>query len=141
MAKAKQPAVPPVQAIMAASWRQEPAKHDYPAAGNYLGLIADPALVKQIIAGLQKQPVTQHRANDILRAANLNLLSLDDASVRRDLSKLIAGEQWAPVLLVRGDVQRGLPLTIADGYHRVCASYHLSEDTPVPCQMLDLPLQ
>lgn len=140
MAKSKDPVLS-VQSMMDAKWRQKAAKHDFPAAGNYLGLLADSGLVNQIVAGLEKMPVTQHRANDILRAANLSLLPMDDPSVRRDLSKLIAGEQWAPVLLVRGDIQKGLPLTIADGYHRVCASYHLSEDTPVPALLLDLPLQ
>ena len=30
---------------------------------------------------------------------------------------------------------KGTPLWVADGYHRVCASYHLDEKTPVPCRM------
>jgi hypothetical protein len=30
----------------------------------------------------------------------------------------------------------GAPLWIADGYHRVCASYHLNEKTPVPCRII-----
>ena len=119
-------------------WRSEPAKHAYPAAANYLGLIADPATVKALVAALQKQTVSHYRANDILRAARLPLLALEDPSVRRDLGKLTAGESWAPVLMVRGDVLHDFPLTIADGYHRVCASYHLSEDTPDPCQIVDL---
>jgi len=29
---------------------------------------------------------------------------------------------------------------IADGYHRVCASYHLDEDTEIPCRLVDLPV-
>lgn len=29
----------------------------------------------------------------------------------------------------------GVPLWVADGYHRVCASYHLDEKTQVPCRM------
>jgi len=43
------------------------------------------------------------------------------------------------VLLVRGDLRTGVALQIADGYHRVCASYHLSEDTEIPCRIIDLP--
>ena len=125
--------------LLAVRWRAVPAKHDYPAAANYLGLIADPGTVKDLVANLQKQPVVHYRANDILRAARLALLPLEDPSVRRDLGKLTAGESWAPVLMIRGNVLRDFPLTIADGYHRVCASYHLSEDTPVPCQIVDLP--
>lgn len=126
--------------LIAVRWRSQPAKHDYPAAANYLGLIADDKGVQALVADLQKQPVTHARANDILRAARLPLLPLEDPSVRRDLGKLTAGESWAPVLMIRGDIRHDFPLTIADGYHRVCASYHLSEDTPVPCQIVDLPL-
>jgi hypothetical protein len=137
MAKKSVPAPAPLGQVR---WRPEPAKHDYPAAANYLGLIADPDTVKALVAALQKQPVSHYRANDILRAARLPLLALEDPSVRRDLGKLTAGESWAPVLMIRGDILRDSPLTIADGYHRVCASYHLSEDTPVPCQIVDLPM-
>ena len=27
------------------------------------------------------------------------------------------------------------PLTVADGYHRICASYHLDEDADIPCRI------
>ena len=32
-------------------------------------------------------------------------------------------------------------LTIADGYHRICASYHLDENEDIPCRMVDLPTE
>ena len=122
-------------------WLNDVVEHDYPSAANYLGLIADPKTVTALEASLRKAPIEMHRANDILRAANLDLLTLDDASVRRDLSNVMGGERWSPVLVVRGDVLAGVPLTIADGYHRVCASYHLSEDTYIPCKIADLPVK
>lgn len=131
---------PTTEQMVKARWRQEPAKHDYPAAATYLSLLADPKTVDAIVKSLAKQPVLQFRANDVLRAARLPLLPLEDRSVERDLAKLVAGESWAPVLLVRGDILRDYPLTIADGYHRVCASYHMSEDTTVPCQIVELPV-
>jgi hypothetical protein len=28
-------------------------------------------------------------------------------------------------------------MTIADGYHRVCASYHLDENADIPCHLVD----
>jgi hypothetical protein len=28
-----------------------------------------------------------------------------------------------------------VPLTIADGFHRICASYHLDEDADIPCRI------
>jgi hypothetical protein len=29
-------------------------------------------------------------------------------------------------------------MTTADGYHRICASYHLDEDADIPCRIVDL---
>src|SRR5437588_12233113 len=37
-----------------------------------------------------------------------------------------------PGKLARGEIASQIPLTIADGYHRICASYHLDEDAPIP---------
>jgi hypothetical protein len=28
---------------------------------------------------------------------------------------------------------------VADGYHRICASYYLDENTDIPCKIADLP--
>ena len=53
-------------------------------------------------------------------------------------AKVKRGESLSPVLLVRGEMRRGVPLTIADGYHRVCASYHLDENADIPCHLADL---
>ena len=35
-------------------------------------------------------------------------------------------------------IEQGLPLTIADGYHRVCASYYTSDDANIPARLVDL---
>lgn len=132
---AKKPPAPTV-----VQWASEPAKHDYPSAGNYLSLVADEALTNELVDRLEKAPTIFHRANDILRAANLPLLPIDDFRVRTDLSKIVAGDILSPVLIIRGDILRGYPTTIADGYHRVCASYHLSEGTYIPCRIAELPV-
>ncbi len=51
---------------------------------------------------------------------------------------ILEGSGEVCVFLVRGELgQRSL--TIADGYHRVCASYHLDEDADIPCRIVDLP--
>jgi hypothetical protein len=73
-----------------------------------------------------------------LRASQLPLLPADDAEVRKDLTKANDGEKLSPVLLVRGELG-AWPLTVADGYHRICASYHLSDDADIPDRMADLP--
>ncbi|MCU1495548.1 MAG: hypothetical protein JWO62_3312, partial [Acidimicrobiaceae bacterium] len=75
--------------------------------------------------------ITLYAAKDILRAAGLTLLGADDSEVAADLEKVKLGTQLSPVLLVQG-----IPLWVADGYHRVCASYHLDEKSRVPCRIV-----
>lgn len=122
-------------------WLKDVVEHDYPSAANYLGLIADGHTVSELVSALQEAKIEMHRANDVLRAARLDLLPLDDPSVKRDLAKVLTGSKWSPVLVIRGDILKNAPLTIADGYHRVCASFHLSEDTYIPCRIVDLPVR
>ncbi len=88
---------------------------------------------------LSQAPTVTQAAKDILRAAGLPLLPVDDPEVAKDVKKVAAGQALSPVLLVRGDLAAGRPLQIADGYHRVCASYHLNEDTEIPCRIADTP--
>lgn len=121
------------------TWASEPAKHDYPAAASYLRLIAHPSLVDVLTALLSQAPTVEQHAKDILRAARLPLLPVDDAAVVKELKEVANGVALSPILLVRGDVATGVPLHIADGYHRVCASYHLSENTNIPCRLVSLP--
>ena len=49
-----------------------------------------------------------------------------------------AGKPLSPVLIVRGELTRGIPALIADGYHRVCASGYLDENTEIPCRIVGL---
>ncbi len=117
-------------------WKDEPDEHDYPAAASYLALIGDPVTVSLLVDALRSAPVERHKAKDILRASGLAQLPIDNVHVAKDVDKVKSGRPLSPVLLVRGDVERGLPLQIADGYHRVCASYHLDEDTDIPCRVV-----
>ncbi|MGC2652079.1 MAG: hypothetical protein WA317_00430 [Mycobacterium sp.] len=116
-------------------WKTEPDDQDYPAAGDYLGLLADAATVGNLVAGLKSAPVVYKKAKDILRAARLQLLPVDNPHVKSDLRKIKKDKALSPILLIRGDLGSGLPLQVADGYHRVCASYHTDENTDIPCRM------
>lgn len=120
-------------------WADAPAKHDYPAAASYLRLTLDPPLVQALTDRLEKAPTVRQHAKDILRASRLPLLPANDPEVAKDLKRAAAGKALSPILLVRGDVGTDRALQIADGYHRVCASYHLDENTEVPCRLVDLP--
>jgi hypothetical protein len=118
-------------------WRDQPDEHDYPAAASYLNLVCDPTEVQRVVAALKEAPIEHHQAKDLLRASGLALLPPENAHVAGDLAKIRRGEALSPILLMRGDFRRGAPLTVADGYHRVCASYHLDENADIPCQLVD----
>ncbi len=121
------------------TWKAEPDPHDYPAAASYLSLIATSAQVRDLIEQLKAAPVGHYKAKDMLRASGLALLAPDNPHAATDLAKVTNAKALSPVLLVRGDVTRGIALQIADGYHRVCASYHLDENTDTPCRITDHP--
>ncbi|WP_166906832.1 hypothetical protein [Mycobacterium sp. DL440] len=121
---------------MAVKWLDSPEEHDYDAAADYLSLIAQASAVTDTVAALKKAEVVYRKAKDILRAAGLPLLPETNAHVRADLSKISSGKALSPILLVRGEVAGNVPLQIADGYHRVCASYVTDENTPIPCQLV-----
>ena len=126
--------------MAAVIWENAPDAHDYPAASQYLSLlVAEPTLREELVAQLKAAPVAHYKAKDLLRASQLALLTSDNVHVMADLRKIRKGRPLSPVLLVRGDLLRGFPLQIADGYHRVCASYYTDENTDIPCRMIDLP--
>ena len=119
-------------------WLEKPEAHDFPAAADYLALIADSDIVNELTQGLQTGTIVHKKAKDILRAAQLSLLSVDNPHVAADLAKIKKGNPLSPILVVRGDLATGVPLQIADGYHRVCASYHTDENTDIPVVLASL---
>jgi hypothetical protein len=121
---------------MGVKWLDEPEDHDYDAAADYLGMLAEPAVVAATVAALKAAKPVQRKAKDILRAAQLALLPENNAHVRADLAKIGDGKRLSPILLVRGRYEHNVPMQVADGYHRVCASYLTDENTPIPCRLV-----
>jgi hypothetical protein len=119
-------------------WLEKPEPHDFPAASDYLDMLAEPHIVKQLTEKLQGGTVVHKKAKDILRAAQLQVLPKDNSHVTADLAKIKDGQALSPILLVRGDYATGVPLQIADGYHRVCASYYTDENTDIPVVLVSL---
>jgi uncharacterized protein (DUF1015 family) len=113
-------------------WTTEPEDHDFPAAVNYLSLIYPVATAEEIVSRLKSSETIRKKAKDILRASQLPLLPKDNLHVKQDLQKVKNGKKLSPILLVRAD-----KLIIADGYHRACSIYYLSEDEEVPCRIVD----
>lgn len=118
-------------------WKNEPDDHDYPAAADYLSLVVSPTAATQLIRRLRAARVVRRKAKDLLRAAQLPVLPPENMHVAKDLEKVRTGNLLSPVLVVRGRLGGGLPLTVADGYHRICASWHLDEDADIPCRIAD----
>jgi hypothetical protein len=117
-------------------WLPDPEDRHVRAAEDYLTLLADGASVALAIAALRSTENVTRKANDVLRASGLPVLPKDDPHVARDLMAAQAGQSLSPVLLVRGEIDRGLPLTIADGYHRLSACYHIDENVEVQCRIV-----
>lgn len=113
-------------------WKDQPEEKDFPAARTFLSLLLERSQAENLAKALEQSTELEYfMAKDILRASGLALLPADDKEVAKDLGKVKAGTRLSPVLLVRGT-----PLWVADGYHRVCASYHLDENAEIPCKIV-----
>ena len=119
-------------------WKEQPDPHDYPAAQDYLSLVMSDERAEATVNRLQEAVLIRRKAKDLLRASGLPLLPKSNFHVAADLRKVKSGRRLSPVLLVRGDAWTGRPLIIADGYHRICASYHIGEDSAIPCRLADV---
>ena len=120
-------------------WQEDPEEHDFPAAADYLSLLSPGGEVAKVVEALRSAETVHQKAKDLLRASRLGLLPADNVHVKKDLAKVAAGKRLSPVLLVRGRGDKSVPLTVADGYHRICASHHLDEDADVPCRLVAWP--
>ena len=117
-------------------WLPKPEKHDFQAAEDYLSLIMSAKRAAEYRKRLSaaRNDITLRKAKDILRASRLDLLGEDHKHVASDLRKAASGAALSPILLLRGDDEN--PLIVADGYHRVCASYWIDENTDIPCVLV-----
>lgn len=113
-------------------WYPDPQDHDFPAAFDYLSLLYPEEIAKEIVERLKKVSTIKKKAKDILRASELRLLPPDNYHVKENIQKVKRGKKLSPILLVRDG-----KLIIADGYHRACSIYYLSEDLEVPCRITD----
>src|SRR5215831_13343070 len=111
-------------------WLRDPEVHDFPAALDYLELQYTRQEATRFVTALKRVPTITKKAKDVLRAAGLPRLGPDNIHVKENLRKVRKGRKLSPVLLVEDR-----RLVIADGYHRVCAIYELSEDLEIPCRL------
>ncbi|HEY0748007.1 MAG TPA: hypothetical protein VGD63_15010 [Steroidobacteraceae bacterium] len=117
-------------------WKKAPEAQDYEGARNYLLLMYSEAKSNKLIVKLRKAKTITRAAKDLLRASDLPLLGTDDSHVDEDLKRISKAKALPPVLLIRGDHLRGVPLLVADGYHRICAICHYDESAPIACRLI-----
>ena len=115
------------------AWKNKPEQKDFDGALAYLNLVYPKSKADELVRALGKVKVIEHTAKDLLRASALPLLDREEPHVDADLQKIRKGKTLPPVLLVRGDADEGVPLTVADGYHRICAICYFDENAPVAC--------
>jgi len=113
-------------------WLKEPEEHDFPASLDYLELLFEPEAAAGLVTQLRQAKTIQKKAKDLFRASRLPLLPRDNIHVKENLKKVKNKKKLSPILLVRGKER----LIIADGYHRLCCSYYLTEDLEVPCRLV-----
>ncbi len=116
------------------NWLAEPEEQDYPAAASYLSLLYAPDRVEDMVSALRSATVTRFKAKDIFRASGLSLLGISNSHVEKDRKKIANGKALSPLLLVRNEALG--KVVIADGYHRLCAIYSLSEDEWIHCKIV-----
>ena len=94
-----------------------------------------PQLAATTLVNTLRAPTVHYQAKDLLRASRLPLKKTN-AHVAGDL----AATKWraARQCYSFGEISARLAPTIADGYHRVCASYWVDENAEIPCRVVDL---
>ena len=117
-------------------WKKKPEAEDYEGALSFLLLIYPEAKARRLLQLFRNAKTVEHAAKDLLRAGNLPLLPREEPHVEADLTRIRKGKDLPPVLLVRGDMTRGVPLVVADGYHRICAICYFDESAPSPCRLV-----
>lgn len=113
-------------------WLKEPQTHDFPAAEDYLELLFNLDECKASVESLKNAKTITKKAKDILRASALPLLPKKNMHVKANIKIVNGGGKLSPILLVKKDKK----LIIADGYHRLCSTYYLSEDLEIPCRLV-----
>jgi hypothetical protein len=120
-------------------WLPRQQAEDCTHAAEYLTLVFPAKTAQALGARLAKAKVEVHTAKNIIRAARIAALPGRNAKVKRDLGKIARGKALPPILLMRGDAARDLPLIVADGMHRLSAAWHHDEAADVACCVVDRP--
>src|SRR5437588_10964668 len=115
-------------------WTARPKRSEFAAARAFLELCMRPKEATRALEALRGAKNQEQKAEDIARASGLPLLPVDNADVAKYVQRLRQGKRLPPVLLIRGRLSDDVPLRIADGYHRLSASYCVDEEAQIVCR-------
>ena len=121
------------------AWASRQQAEDCDHAAEYLALLLPARAAKALGTAFRCASVDTHLAKNIVRAARVTPLPRTNKKVKEDLRKIARGKALPPILLVRGDAARDLPLIVADGMHRLSAAWHHDESAGVACVLVDRP--
>ena len=121
------------------AWASRQQAEDCDHAAEYLALLLPARAAKALGTAFRRASVDTHLAKNIVRAARVTPLPKTNKKVKEDLRKITRGKALPPILLVRGDAARDLPLIVADGMHRLSAAWHHDESADVACVLVDRP--
>jgi hypothetical protein len=111
-------------------WLKQPQKKDYPAAKMYLSLTLGQKEASRVVAKLRQAKVLEMPARDLLRASRTPMSEVQAFDWVTQNKAIKKGDPLSPILLVCGS--HGTELTIADGFHRLCAAFAHDQDATVP---------
>ena len=114
-------------------WLEDASDEDYSAAAHYLSLLDVQKNVDKAVVEMRSATITEFKATDLLRAAQLTVPKIDDRPSREQMKKIKNGEPISPVLLMRASALK--KVIIADGFHRICAAYRIDPDVVLRCKL------
>jgi hypothetical protein len=117
-------------------WKGKPESEDYDGAHRDMSLLYSDVEAAKVLRALREAKTSEYPAKDLLRASDLPLHQRDDPHVDANLKRIHKGKPLAPILLLRGAKSQGITLTVADGYHRICAICHYDKNAPIRRRMV-----
>ncbi len=112
-------------------WLKSSSDKDFDAARRFLEILYGARRAKRYVARLKDAPICEYLAKDILRASGTSLLELQAFDWTKQHDEIRNGTPLSPILLIRRE--KANRIVVADGFHRLCASFTFDEQSEVRC--------
>jgi hypothetical protein len=119
-------------------WDEKGEAEDYDRVVKFLSLLGPNTKAAALVSSLRNSKFVEHAAKDLWRAPDFPILPIDESHVDEVLKGINKARRWRPFSSFAGAIATGLPLIVADGYHRICGVYYFDESAPIPCRIVDI---